>query len=232
MLLQQVNATDSQGISRDCAERMTVTILSPVYSYLNLRHRVKSLKCSYEMITGKNNFFTKKIVECVDKIEKLENTLTRGQNKKPRFLTEVMYMVTKKLLIYIESCRDALEGEPLTIRHLNFDGIWLKVKMGKIFDITLPPCLERKFKDPKSLKGAPQDTGQRFKDGSGGFDSHKRGKEPLFRKNGDMGETVHSNKLKKNLMIKGEEYGSIIYNFMKFEDNKNEFQPGMESLYA
>ena len=81
------------------------------------------MKCSYKIITGEETFFTKQIVECVEKVKILETALTRGQNKKPRYLTEVLYMVTKTILMYTESCRDALEGGPFAVRHMDFDSI-------------------------------------------------------------------------------------------------------------
>ena len=140
-------------------------------------------------------------------------------------------MVTKKILLYTDSCRDGREGKPFAVRHLDFDNIWLKVELGEIFDITFPPCLDRKLKVREAHQGAGyrfgggggalQDAGHRFEGGGGGgFDSNKRGREQQFKKNGNLGETVHNKKLKKNLMIKGDKYGSLIHNFISFRDNK------------
>ena len=44
MIQQQINVTDGQGVSKDGVEKMLVTILSPIYTFTDLRHRFKSLK--------------------------------------------------------------------------------------------------------------------------------------------------------------------------------------------
>ena len=94
---------------------------------------------------------------------------------------------------------------------MDFDRIWLKVELGENFDTTLLSCLEKKFKDSKSLRGAPQNAVNKIEGKGGGFDNHNRGRESFSRKNADMGETVQNSKLKKNLTIKGEDYYYYYY---------------------
>ena len=98
------------------------------------------------MITGEKTYFAEKVGECMVKVNALELQIIRGQNKQASYMTELSFMVTKKIILYIESCRDAEEGKASAVRHLEFDDIWNKVELGENFDITLPPCLESKLR--------------------------------------------------------------------------------------
>ena len=137
---------------------MSVTILSPIFTFTDLRHRFKSLKWSFILVTGDQAYFAKKVGECTVKADLLELQITRSQNKKVTYMTELSYMVRRKIILYIESCRDSEEGAAFAVRHLDFDDIWNKVELGENFELTLPPCLESKFKALKQ-RSAPQDAG-------------------------------------------------------------------------
>ena len=218
MIQQQINSTDGTGVSREGAEKMSVTTLSPIYSFTDLRHRVKSLKFCYRQITGGNNYFADKIAGCVDSVDNLETEITRAQNKRNRYITELCYVITKKIILYTESCRDAEPDEPFVVRHLNFEPIWSKVEMGENFEITLPPCLETKFK--KVHLGAPQDSGYGKFQSPGGRHGVKRGQDHYGRNQEDKGAVVHNLNPVKSLMVVPSEFASIIHNFVKHRENK------------
>ena len=61
MIQQQINVTDGQGVSKDGVEKMLVTILSPIFTFTDLRHRFKSLKWSSILVTGDKAYFAKKV---------------------------------------------------------------------------------------------------------------------------------------------------------------------------
>ena len=151
-------------------------------------------------------------------VDNLETEITRAQNKRPRYITELCYAVIKKNILYTESCRDAIPGEPFVARHLNFELIWSKVEMGENFEITLPPCLEEKFK--KVHQGAPKDAGCGKFQSPGGCHGTKRGKEHCGRNQEDKGAAVHNFNPVKNLMVNPNEFVPIIHNFVKHRENK------------
>ena len=134
-------------------------------------------------------------------------------------MTKLSYMVTKKIILYIESCRDAEEGAAFAVRHLDFDDIWNKVELGEHFELTLPQCLESKFKALKP-RAAPQDAGygRALEEGRG---SHqKRGRDTFNRNPEDRGEIAHNTKLKRHLQLDKQDYAPLIHNFVKHRDNK------------
>ena len=169
------------------------------------------------MITGESTYFAKKVGECMGKIDELELQIIRSQNKKASYMTELSFLVTKKIILYIESCRDAEEGKAFAVRHLEFDDIWNKVELGENFDITLPPCLESKLRKNRPL---PQDAGygRAPDDGRGG--NLKRGRENYNRNQEDRGEVAHNHKTKKQLLLDKQEYAPLIHNFVRHRDNK------------
>ena len=67
MIQQQINVTDGQGVTKDGVEKMSVTILSPIFTFTDLRHRFKSLKWSFILVTGEQAYFAKKVGECTVK---------------------------------------------------------------------------------------------------------------------------------------------------------------------
>ena len=124
-------------------------------------------------------------------------------------------MVPKKILLYTESCRDAAEEGPFIVPHLEFDSIWNKAELSENFDITLPSCLEIKFKDTfkdtNTMRGAPQDAGHRYQGEGGKFENNKRGRDSFNRSNENKGAVVHNAKLKRSIMIKNEEFGLLMH---------------------
>ena len=219
MIRQQINVTDGQGVSKEGAERMSVTILSPIYLFSDLRHRLKSLYWCYNLITGEKAYFTKRIGECILKAESLELQIIRGQHKKTSYMTDLSFMVTKKIILYTESCRDAEDGQAFATRHLEFDDIWNKVELGENVEITLPPCLYVKLRDQKT-RALPQDAGYSGapEDGRGGY--QKRGRDNFNRNPEDRGEVSHNHKVKRQLMLDKNEYAPLIHNFVRHRDNK------------
>ena len=92
LLQNQINAIDRQGVSKEGVERMTETRLSFVYTFTDLWHRFKSLLCGYKMITEGENYFTKMIVGCCEMIDALETKIIRIQNKRPQYMTKLVYI--------------------------------------------------------------------------------------------------------------------------------------------
>ena len=190
LLQNRINPIDGQGITREGAEKMAETRLSLIYSFTDLCHRMKSLLCGYGLVTREDVYFTKKIRECAEIIDLLETQITRNQNRWPRFMTELGYMVTRKMLLCIESCRNVEDGLPFATRHLNFDTIWNKIELGGHIESTLPPCLENRFKS--NMRLPPQDAGGgNFRGGGIDKDIPKNGRE-RYGRNTNRGEVVHN----------------------------------------
>ena len=128
-------------------------------------------------------------------------------------------MVTRKIILYIESCRDAEEGAAFVVHHLDFDDIWNKVELGENFELTLPLCLESKFKALKP-QAAPQDAGYGRTLGEGRGSHQKRGRDTFNRNPEDHGEVAHNTKFKRHLQLDKQDYAPLIHNFFKHRDNK------------
>ena len=124
---------------------MANTCLSLIYSFTDVRHIMKSLLCGYGLVVREDVYFTKKIKEREEMIDLLETQITKSQNRRPYFITELGYMVTRKIMFCIESCHGGEDSLPFATHHLNFDAIWNKIKLSEHIEITLPPCLENRF---------------------------------------------------------------------------------------